>query len=47
MKGNAQRGNQLVFGSLALRQWKNADNRRQIEALGQAVTRHMKREGQL
>ena len=48
MKGNAQRGNQLAFGSFGIKsleeQWITG---RQIEAARQAVTRHMKREGQL
>jgi large subunit ribosomal protein L16 len=48
MKGNAQRGNQLVFGSFGIKclqsTWLTG---RQIEAARQAVTRHMKREGQI
>jgi len=48
MKGNAQRGNQLAFGSFGIKaleeHWLTG---RQIEAARQAVTRHMKREGQL
>jgi large subunit ribosomal protein L16 len=48
MKGNAQRGNQLAFGSFGIKalgqSWLTG---RQIEAARQAVTRHMKREGQL
>ena len=48
MKGNAQRGNQLAFGSFGIKAlettWITA---RQIEAARQAVTRHMKREGQI
>jgi len=48
MKGNAQRGNQLAFGSFGIKsleaEWITG---RQIEAARQAVTRHMKREGQL
>lgn len=48
MKGNAQRGNQLHFGSFAI---KSLDTSwitgRQIEAARQAVTRYMKREGQI
>ncbi len=48
MKGNAQRGNQIAFGSFAI---KSLDTTwitgRQIEAARQAITRHMKREGQL
>lgn len=48
MKGNSQRGNQLAFGSFGIKslesEWITG---RQIEAARQAVTRHMKREGQL
>ncbi len=48
MKGNAQRGNQLSFGSFGIKSldtiWLTG---RQIEAARQAVTRHMKREGQI
>jgi large subunit ribosomal protein L16 len=48
MKGNAQRGNTLSFGSFGIKaldtSWITG---RQIEAARQAVTRHMKREGQL
>ncbi len=48
MKGNAQRGNQLAFGSFAIKaldsHWITG---RQIEAARQAITRYMKREGQL
>jgi len=48
MKGNAQRGNQLSFGSFGIKAlestWITA---RQIEAARQAVTRYMKREGQI
>jgi large subunit ribosomal protein L16 len=48
MKGNAQRGNQLAFGSFGIKAlestWITA---RQIEAARQAVTRYMKREGQI
>lgn len=48
MKGNAQRGNQLAFGSFGIKTleecWLTG---RQIEAARQAVTRKMKREGQL
>jgi large subunit ribosomal protein L16 len=48
MKGNAQRGNQLAFGSFGIKslesEWITG---RQIEAARQAVTRYMKREGQL
>ncbi len=48
MKGNAQRGSQIAFGSFAIKSmeecWMTA---RQIEAARIAVTRHMKREGQV
>lgn len=48
MKGNAQRGNKLSFGSFGIKAlestWITA---RQIEAARQAVTRYMKREGQI
>ncbi|MCK5463735.1 MAG: 50S ribosomal protein L16 [Bacteroidales bacterium] len=48
MKGNSQRGHQLAFGSFGIKalqtSWLTG---RQIEAARQAVTRHMKREGQL
>jgi len=48
MKGIAQRGHQIVFGSFAI---KSLDTTwitgRQIEAARQAITRYMKREGQL
>jgi large subunit ribosomal protein L16 len=48
MKGNAQRGNQLAFGTFGIKaleeHWLTG---RQIEAARQAATRHMKREGQL
>ena len=48
MKGNAQRGNQLAFGSFGIKVLEEAwITGRQIEAARQAVTRHMKREGQL
>jgi large subunit ribosomal protein L16 len=48
MKGNAQRGNQLAFGSFGIKALDSAwITGRQIEAARQAVTRHMKREGQL
>ena len=47
MKGNAQRGSQIAFGSFAIKSmeecWMTA---RQIEAARIAVTRFMKREGQ-
>jgi large subunit ribosomal protein L16 len=48
MKGNAMRGNQLAFGSFGIKSLEEAwITGRQIEAARQAVTRHMKREGQL
>ena len=48
MKGNAQRGNQLAFGSFGIKVLDSAwITGRQIEAARQAITRHMKREGQL
>ena len=48
MKGNSQRGNQLSFGSFGIKALEESwITGRQIEAARQAVTRHMKREGQL
>jgi large subunit ribosomal protein L16 len=48
MKGNAQRGNQLAFGSFGIKTLEEAwITGRQLEAARQAVTRHMKREGQI
>jgi large subunit ribosomal protein L16 len=48
MKGNAQRGNQLAFGTFGIKAMESAwITGRQIEAARQAITRHMKREGQL
>lgn len=48
MKGNAQRGNQLAFGSFGIKAlaecWITG---KQIEAARQAIVRYMKREGQL
>jgi large subunit ribosomal protein L16 len=48
MKGNAQRGNQLAFGTFGIKalqsHWLTG---RQIEAARQAITRYMKREGQI
>jgi len=48
MKGFAQRGNQLAYGSFGIKaleqKWITG---RQIEAARQAVTRYMKREGQI
>ncbi len=48
MKGNSQRGHQLAFGSFGIKALEQAwITGRQIEAARQAVTRHMKREGQI
>ena len=48
MKGNSHRGHQIAFGSFALKTLDEAWlTGRQIEAARQAITRHMKREGQL
>ena len=48
MKGNAQRGHQLAFGSFGIKTLEEAwITGRQIEAARQAITRHMQREGQL
>jgi large subunit ribosomal protein L16 len=48
MKGNAQRGNQLAFGSFGIKALESAwITGRQIEAARQAITRYMKREGQI
>jgi large subunit ribosomal protein L16 len=48
MKGNAQRGHVLSFGSFGIKTMEEAwITGRQIEAARQAITRHMKREGQL
>ena len=48
MKGNAQRGHQISFGSFAIKTLEEAWlTGRQIEAARQAVTRYMKREGQI
>ncbi len=48
MKGNAQRGHQLAFGSFGIKALQESwITGRQIEAARQAVTRHMKREGQI
>jgi len=48
MKGNAQRGNQLAFGSFGI---KTLDSKwitgQQIEAARVAVTRYMQRQGQI
>ncbi|MBT3174736.1 MAG: 50S ribosomal protein L16 [Lentimicrobiaceae bacterium] len=48
MKGNAQRGHQLAFGSFGIKTLEEGwITSRQIEAARQAVTRYMKREGQI
>jgi large subunit ribosomal protein L16 len=48
MKGNAKRGSQLAFGSFGIKSLEECwITGRQIEAARQAVTRHMKREGQI
>ncbi|MDA3905802.1 MAG: 50S ribosomal protein L16 [Bacteroidales bacterium] len=48
MKGNSERGNKLAFGSFGIKAleetWLTG---RQIEAARQAITRRMKRQGQL
>jgi large subunit ribosomal protein L16 len=48
MKGDAQRGHQLAFGSFGIKSLESHwITGRQIEAARQAVTRYMKREGQI
>ena len=48
MKGNAQRGKQMAFGSLGKKSLEEAlISSRQIEAARVAVTRHMQRQGQI
>lgn len=48
MKGDAHRGHQLAFGSFGIKSLESAWlTGRQIEAARQAVTRYMKREGQI
>ena len=48
MKGNAQRGNQLAFGSFGLKTLENCWlTAQQIEAARQAISRRMNREGQI
>ena len=48
MKGLAQRGNQLAFGSFGIKTLENCWlTGRQIEAARQAVSRYMKREGKI
>ena len=46
MKGNAQRGTTIAFGSFGLKALESVwMTNRQIEAARQTITRHMKREG--
>ena len=48
MKGNSYRGDQLSFGSFGIKALEETwITGRQIEAARQAVTRYMKREGQI
>ena len=48
MKGEAQRGNQLAFGSFGIKSLENKwITGRQIEAARIAVTRYMQRQGQV
>jgi large subunit ribosomal protein L16 len=48
MKGNAQRGNQLSFGTFGIKSLEQTwITGRQIEAARVAVTRHMQRQGQI
>jgi len=48
MKGNSFRGNQIAFGSFGIKALEETwITGRQIEAARQAVTRYMKREGQI
>ena len=48
MKGNSGRGHELAFGSFGIKTMQQAWlTGRQIEAARQAVTRYMKREGQI
>jgi len=48
MKGNAQRGNQLSFGSFGIKSLEESwITGRQIESARVAVTRHMQRQGQI
>ncbi|MDB9774784.1 50S ribosomal protein L16 [Vicingaceae bacterium] len=48
MKGNAGRGSEIAFGSFAIKTMESAwITARQIEAARIAVTRYMKREGQI
>ena len=48
MKGVAQRGNQLAYGSFGIKALESSwITGRQIEAARQAIVRYMKREGQI
>ncbi len=48
MKGNTKRGAEIAFGSFGIKALETAFiTARQIEAARQAVTRYMKREGQI
>ena len=48
MKGNAKRGAEIAFGSFGIKAMETAFiTARQLEAARQAVTRYMKREGQI
>ncbi len=48
MKGNAQRGSEISFGTYALKAMESGwITSRQIEATRIAITRHMKREGKV
>ena len=47
-RGTAQRGTQLAFGSFGIKSMETCwITGRQLEAARQALTRHMKREGQI
>ena len=48
MRGNAQRGHELAFGSFGIKALENMwIEQRQIEAARVAVTRYMQRQGQI
>ena len=48
MRGNAQRGHELAFGSFGIKELENMwIEQRQIEAARVAVTRYMQRQGQI
>lgn len=48
IKGTAQRGSQIAFGSFGIKTMEiGRISSRQIEATRRAITRHMKREGQV